>query len=783
MMQERRWLESQGQLARKEFMLNDRYNWPTINIPGQAPAQGNYAHGQATNAAAAAAAAAAATGANNMHMGMMGRHGQFYPSNQTAQLGPSPAKRQRQGMGQPMLGGGSAVQGVPAGMPLSQESLLEEEENTALGDLLDNLTQEEISKVRYVQHHVWMEEVLSSPYAMNAIVPADLGLGLVGELGRLTDGILEPPVSGRMEELSRSGQVSADQQQQSHRRLEKGQMEEFERRVGKFLEDGEKDLRRMKASHARRLADMRRTKAYTVAERRLSRLMGTRGDEEQSDRPASNGGDEEANARASSLLESEPDPDEVLKGLVNDIESSMGVVIKPRKDIVCIDKGGFIDDRESENVDTAMSENHQSTKQDTLPTSSEQLDGASDGANANMDTGIGVDVVTADNNNMDINPPGSVNLAPGNYALTASTSNPPSNVNPMSGDASPPQTNMASADRKENEGNANVEPSATADGEGDVDMLKDIGLDLNPSMPDLPDMSSVAATPGGSGPANRPGIAEKDSDEDWIKVDSANAGGKWAEQAQQQLRSIIAPSPSSFQSAEAATSIATPTPATNDSQTATTNISSGTDSTPQLAATAGGNLATATAPNISKPSSAPTTTAATATTTSIDNVAAIANPTTATNPSTVPTVSDPAVPASTELFNFDESIGNTSVEGLVDFSGTGDGTGLDLDLDNSAFGDAFHIGEAVAADAAGDGAGGVGIGGSTDGVSAIVNTADSVAPASAVGAAGAGNATVPSSMGAGDAERSTTTTTTQTTADQRDPPAPAPAPAAPSPAT
>ena len=764
-MQERRWLESQGQLARKEFMLNDRYNWPTINIPGQAPAQGNYAQGQATSAAAAAAAAAAVTGANNMHLGMMGRHGQFYPSNQTAQLGPSPAKRQRQGMGQPMLSGG-AVLGVSAGMPLSQESLLEEEENTALGDLLDNLTQEEISKVRYVQHHVWMEEILSSPYAMNAIEPADLGLGLVGELGRLTDGILEPPVSVKMDDLSRSGQVSADQQQQNHRRLEKGQMEEFERRVGKFLEDGEKDLRRMRASHARRLADMRRTKAYTVAERRLSRLMGAWGGEEQSDRLTSNGGDEEVKSRAGSLLGSEQSSDEVLKGVVNDIESSTGVVIKPRKDIICIDKGGFIDDRESENIDTAMSENYQPTKQDTLPSSAEQLHGTSIGATADMETGINLNAARAGNNSMDINSPGSVNLAPVSNTLATSTSDSTSNVNSVSGGAFPQQTNVASADRKASEGNINVEPSGTADGASDVDMLKDIGLDMNVSMPDA---SSAPAAPGGNALTNRPEIAEKNPDEDWIMVDSANAEGEGAEQ--QQPRPTATTSQALLSPAEWVTGTVKPAPATDTSQTATTSVSSETESMPQLGAVAGEKTATGTTPATSNPSSAPTTTVTPTTTTRTafaDNTAALSGPTPATNTATVPAVNESAISAGSELFDFDENIGNTSVEGLVDFSGTGDGAGLDLDLDNTAFGDAFHVGEAVGADAAGDAATGVGIGGSTDGVSTNAAPAAPAIPAAVSGTTvGIDSSAVPSSTDAGAIEGSITKIT-DTTAGSND---------------
>ena len=40
MLGQRRFLQSQGQLARKDFMLHDRNSWPTINFPPQMAPQG-----------------------------------------------------------------------------------------------------------------------------------------------------------------------------------------------------------------------------------------------------------------------------------------------------------------------------------------------------------------------------------------------------------------------------------------------------------------------------------------------------------------------------------------------------------------------------------------------------------------------------------------------------------------------------------------------------------------------------------------------------------------------
>jgi hypothetical protein len=52
---------------------------------------------------------------------------------------------------------------------------IDDEEDTSRGDFFDHTTPREISMSRYKQNHEWMEEILSSPYSINQIIPADLG--------------------------------------------------------------------------------------------------------------------------------------------------------------------------------------------------------------------------------------------------------------------------------------------------------------------------------------------------------------------------------------------------------------------------------------------------------------------------------------------------------------------------------------------------------------------------------------------------------------------------------
>ena len=236
---ERRWLESQGRLEKKDFMLHDRDHWPRLNVPTAGnPAQ----QGQQPM-----------YGAHPMGPGAHMRQPSFpqaYPQQ-------PPNKKQRQ---QPP----SVAPGPPEGV---LDTSIEDEENTTLGDYFDHLTPRDISVARYTQHHRWMEEVFSSPYASNQIVPADLGLGLMGELRGLTEGILEPPSLDSLD--GPQGRPQKPAEAQPFTNLKKEQLEEFNKRVEKHLEDGQAEIARMKADHAAKMQEWKKTKILTQAEKRL----------------------------------------------------------------------------------------------------------------------------------------------------------------------------------------------------------------------------------------------------------------------------------------------------------------------------------------------------------------------------------------------------------------------------------------------------------------------------------------------------------------------------------
>ena len=229
---QRRWLENQGRIEKKDFMLHDREHWPTINLPSMQhqPSMAQPSPGFPPNPYAPL---------QQPQQSMQQRAGFPQPRGD----GPGPIKRQRTGtMAAP---GDSAV----------HDTSIEDEENTALGDFFDHLTPRDISMARYMQHHRWMEEVFSSPYASAQIVPPDLGLGLTGELKGLTEGLLEPPTAVDGAEVVRSGKPK----EAAFTSLTKEQVEEFGRRVQKHLYDGQADIDRMKQEHAEKMAEWRKT--------------------------------------------------------------------------------------------------------------------------------------------------------------------------------------------------------------------------------------------------------------------------------------------------------------------------------------------------------------------------------------------------------------------------------------------------------------------------------------------------------------------------------------------
>lgn len=306
---ERKWMEGLGRLERKDFMLHDREHWPQINLPGGAPPQQGMYQNQ-----------------------MMQQHQmtqQRFPQYPYAQGGAPSAKR-------PRHSGPSGMSGsVDGGAP---DTSIEDEENTSMGDFFDHLQPREISMVRYMQHHRWMEEVFSSPYTSSQIVPPDLGLGLMGELKGLTEGIVEPPPA---DEIGKAVERPAQAKEaQAFTNLKKEQVDEFNRRVEKHLEAGRAEIEAMKKAHAEKMAEWKKTKTLMVAEKRL-RSATWEGHESavpvyRLDAPPVNGHVEE-NAST-----------ETVEDIVKNVESNLGVRIESHKEADLVEKGGLDEEQQRE---------------------------------------------------------------------------------------------------------------------------------------------------------------------------------------------------------------------------------------------------------------------------------------------------------------------------------------------------------------------------------------------------------------------------------------------------
>lgn len=191
--QQRRIIQGQGQLARKEFMLHDRSNWPTINAP-QAVARSQGGH----------------------------------------RRGPSHGN----------------------------EATLEEEEDVSRGDVLDFMSPRDISRVRYEQHHEWMEEILESPYNIFQIVPGDLGLGRKGELETLTKDFFDAPVAVLRETSGNSDPPRVG-------RLKNGKADDFNKRATQKIADMEAEIEKLKRQHQARVDRLKRTSVLNTAEKKL----------------------------------------------------------------------------------------------------------------------------------------------------------------------------------------------------------------------------------------------------------------------------------------------------------------------------------------------------------------------------------------------------------------------------------------------------------------------------------------------------------------------------------
>jgi hypothetical protein len=316
---QRRFLQTQGQLVRKEFMLHDRNNWPTITFPAQMGAQG-FAQPQAYYA--------------NAGPGRQPPPGAYYPPQQPGvPAGQAPVKAPR---GHRTSAGATAAAAADFSL---------EDEDVSTGDLLDMLTPREISKIRYQQHHEWMEEVFASPYTIKQIIPVDLGIGRKGELESLTTGFFEAPVSSAQPKDAKDKDNNTTALQAG--KMEPEKAEEFADRVAKKVSDMTAEIEKLKRRHERRMAKIGRLTVLRDAELRL-RESGANPSETGPEIWRMEGRIDTSNEEEAPIEETVEDislrmPRYRLDDVVKDLEKTYGRAVLPVTSITCVEKGGLLE--------------------------------------------------------------------------------------------------------------------------------------------------------------------------------------------------------------------------------------------------------------------------------------------------------------------------------------------------------------------------------------------------------------------------------------------------------
>lgn len=233
---------------RKEFMLDDKSNWPHISLPQQRQHMAGY------------------PGNVISHMNRSQQQAYLQDPHTAAAhqyVGPSPSKRPRQNA--PTQRPGSSPAPVPGTTSLNPSN--EEEEDYLRGDYLDMVTPREISVTRFKTHHEWLEEIYASAYANGQIMPVELGLGRKGELEALTRGFFEAPTGGTLP--SERKKPSDPPPEAKYPGLEPGKAEEFTKRATEKIAEINAEMEKMRELHAKRMAKIRQGSLLRDVEKRL----------------------------------------------------------------------------------------------------------------------------------------------------------------------------------------------------------------------------------------------------------------------------------------------------------------------------------------------------------------------------------------------------------------------------------------------------------------------------------------------------------------------------------
>jgi hypothetical protein len=133
----------------------------------------------------------------------------------------------------------------------------------------------------------------------------------MGELAPLTAGILD--VAG----AENPDTVKDKYKIKDYYRMNPKHLKDFEERVAEYTKTEQAEIDKMKADHTRKMAQLKRTRTYIKAERRLRDLARSAASDDETVDPSDN--------------------------VVQDLEKSLGVKFDAKKSVVCVDKGGFIE--------------------------------------------------------------------------------------------------------------------------------------------------------------------------------------------------------------------------------------------------------------------------------------------------------------------------------------------------------------------------------------------------------------------------------------------------------
>lgn len=319
---------AQQVLIRKEFMLHDRANWPTINLPpGHLSRHAPQSIGYPGNVIS--------------HMSRTQQQRFIQQQQQVAGhkvlVGPPANKRMRLDPNAPTHPGQRHAMPNPATGMTHDASAIDDDEDTSRGDIMDYLTPRDISTVRYMQHHEWMEEIFHSPYSTAQIVPGELGLGRKGELEDLTRDFFNATTTAAPSPGNQVPRVG---------RLGAGRAEDFTKRATDKVAEITAEMEKMKRQHAKRMAKLSKGVMIRDAERTLRSAPMIAAD------AGTNGFGLDGSARSSANGDTPSSlPQKGVNQIATEVEALVGKSIAPIKEVNCTQKGGLEDNPEFTDMD------------------------------------------------------------------------------------------------------------------------------------------------------------------------------------------------------------------------------------------------------------------------------------------------------------------------------------------------------------------------------------------------------------------------------------------------